>query len=95
MELSSPPQPKDRNGNTVQLGTRVRLVCLLLGDWLTNLPADEKPRIESMIGEIFAIEEIDEWGGAWISKSFEGESADTFYGHSIRLAPAEMENALG
>jgi hypothetical protein len=69
----------------------VRLVCLLPGDWLTNLPSDEKTRVQSMIGEIFAIEEIDEWGGAWISESFGGDDAETCGGHSISLAPEEME----
>jgi hypothetical protein len=57
-----------------------------------NLPADENPRVASMTGEIFA---IDKWGGAWISESFEGENTETCYGHSIRLAPEEMEIVVG
>jgi hypothetical protein len=44
-----------------------------------------------MIGEIFTIEEIDEWGGAWISESFAGDDAETCIGHSISLAREEME----
>ena len=44
-----------------------------------------------MIGEIFEVEEIDEYGSAWIRKSWENEEEGTCIGHSIALAPHEME----
>ena len=73
--------PKDRNGNVVRVGDRVRLVCLLPGNWLEELPHEEKRDVMSMIGEVFVVEEIDELGSPWIRK----------LSHSIALASDEME----
>jgi hypothetical protein len=72
--------PKDRNGNVVQVGTRVRVVSLS-GKWLDELPGDEKDEVLSMIGEVFEVEEIDEYGQPWVRKR----------SHSLALAACEME----
>ncbi len=65
----------------MRVGDRVRLVCLLSGNWLEELPSEEKSDVMSMIGEVFVVEEIDEYGSPWIRKS----------SHSIALASDEME----
>jgi len=82
--------PKDRNGDVVIVGTRVRLLSLS-GQWLHDLPAEEKVDVLSMIGEIFEVEEIDEYGQPWIRKSWPNESEGKCHSHSIALEPYEME----
>lgn len=82
--------PQDRNGNTVRVGARVRLISLS-GQWSENLPEDEKADVQSMIGEVFRIEEIDEHGHPWIRKSWPNEKEGTCHSHSIALEAQEME----
>ena len=82
--------PKDRNGNSVSVGDRVRLLSLS-GRWLDELPADERDDVLSMIGEIYEIEEIDEYGHPWIRKSWANEDAGTCRSHSIAAEPQEIE----
>jgi hypothetical protein len=88
MTLVSPP--KDRRGNPVRVGSKVRLLCLS-GKWLDELPADEKADVFSMIGEVFFVEEIDEYGHAWVRKSWPDDIAGCCHSHSIALGPDEME----
>ncbi len=83
-------QSKDKHGNIVRIGARVRLLGLS-GRWLDELPEDEKDDVLSMIGETFEIEEFDEYGHPWISKSWPDSEAGTFRLHSIALEPNEME----
>ena len=54
-------QPTDRNGKQLTIGARVRLLHLS-GNWLDELPPEEAKDVNSMIGEVFEIEEIDEYG---------------------------------
>ena len=82
--------PKDKNGRTVTVGSRVRIVSLS-GDWFENLPEDEIPDVHSMIGEVFEVEEIDEYGSPWVRRSWQNVKEGTCCGHSIALAPDEME----
>ena len=84
------PSPKDRFGNDVLVGSRIRLLNLS-GNWFNQLPPDEKLRVSSMIGEIFEVEEIDEYGSPWIRKSWHNEEEGTCVGHSIALDPPKME----
>ena len=44
-----------------------------------------------MIGEIFEIEQIDEYGQPWVRKSWSNEEEGTCQSHSIALEPSEME----
>jgi hypothetical protein len=87
---TSRTQPIDRNGNVVCVGARIRLVALS-GNWLDELPDDEKPDVLSMIGEVFEVEEIDQYGHPWIRKSWPNEAEGTCHSHSIALEPQEME----
>ena len=83
-------QPTDRNGKQLSIGARVRLLHLS-GNWLDELPPEEAKDVNSMIGEVFEIEEIDEYGKAWISKSWPDETEGTCNSHSIALDPHEIE----
>ena len=83
-------QTKDRNGSIVRVGTRVRLVSLS-GKWLEELPAEERARVLSMIGEEFEVEELDQYGHAWVCKWWPGASKNRALSHSIALDSAEME----
>ena len=84
-----PRRPIDCNGVTVHVGSRVRVLSLS-GDWYERLPADERALVDSMIGEVFEIEEIDEYGQPWVCKRWPDEEAGTCQSHSIALEPAEM-----
>jgi hypothetical protein len=85
--------PIDRNGTLVEVGSRVRLLSLS-GDWFDSLPTEEKANVQSMIGEVFEVEEIDEYGQPWVRKSWPNEVEGTCQSHSIALEPNEFE-ALG
>ena len=84
------PPAIDRNGNVVPIGARVRLLGLS-GKWLEELPPAERRDVQSMIGEVFEVEEIDEYGHAWIRKAWPNEKEGTCYSHSIALDSGEME----
>ena len=86
----SAPQPVDRIGRPVKVGDRVRLVELS-GQWLDDLPDDEKIDVMSMIGDVFTVDEFDDYGHVWISRSWSDESAGLYRAHSIALDPQEME----
>jgi len=82
--------PQDRNGKAVDVGSRVRLISLS-GQWLEDLPADEKDDVLSMIGEIFEVQEIDEYGHPWVSKSWACEEEGRCHSHSVALERHEIE----
>jgi hypothetical protein len=88
--MSHPRRPEDRNGKIVRIGSLVRVLGLS-GDWFDSLPEDEKANVQSMIGEVFAVEEIDEYGQPWVRKSWPNEAKGTCNSHSIALEPREME----
>lgn len=78
--------PKDKNGRTVTVGSRVRIVSLS-GDWFDNLPKDEIPDVHSMIGEVFEVEEIDEYGSPWVRKSWLNVRKALVAGIQLHLPP--------
>jgi hypothetical protein len=90
MNKPLPRIPVDRNGVTVRVGDRVRAVTLA-GDWFDRLPSDEREKVESMIGEILTVYEIDEYGQPWVQKEWPDESEGQYESHSIALEPWEME----
>jgi hypothetical protein len=85
-----PRQPIDCNGKLVPVGALVRVVKLS-EQWFDELPPDERVRVQSMIGEVFTVEEIDEYGQPWVRKSWPNESQGTCESHSVGLEPSEME----
>lgn len=84
--------PKDINGQAVALGDKVRVLSLA-GQWFDDLPEDEKSDVLSMIGEVFEIEEIDQYGHPWVCKSWPNEAEGKCHSHSVALEPHEMELA--
>lgn len=82
-------QPIDCNGTRVSVGSRVQVLGLS-GDWFENLPEDERTRVESMIGEVFEIEEVDEYGQPWVCKRWPNEAEGNYQSHSVALEPCEM-----
>lgn len=84
-------RPEDKNGTLVRVGSLVRVLSLS-GDWLDSLPEDEKENVQSMVGEVFVVEEIDEYGQPWVRKSWPNEAEGTCNSHSVALEPREIEN---
>jgi hypothetical protein len=88
--MNAPPRlPIDCHGTVVRVGTRVR-VLELSGIWYDELPEDERLLVESMIGEEFEVEELDEYGQPWVCKRWPNEAEGTCQSHSIALEPREM-----
>ena len=80
--------PKDRNGKPVTTGARVRLIALS-GNWVEDLPQEERADVTSMIGAVFTVE-IDEDGDVWVERLWD-DGGGVSHGHSISLDPHEME----
>jgi hypothetical protein len=57
-----------------------------------KLPIEEKANLQSMIGEVFKVEEIDDHGQPWIRKSWPNEAEGTCQSHSVVLEPHEFES---
>jgi hypothetical protein len=89
--------PHDINWTHVKVGTLVRLLSLS-SQWLDDLPSEEKNDVLFMVGEVFAVEEIDQYGHPWVRNSWPNEAEGKCHSHSIVLEPNEMkvvtENAL-
>lgn len=81
--------PVDRSGRSVTVGTRVRVLAIT-PSLRTSLPEGEWDELQTMVGEVFAVCEVDEYGWAWVEKWFESEG-DGRSCHSLALAPDEME----
>lgn len=84
------PSPIDINGSPVTVGSTVRLLSLS-GQWLEDLPAEERSDVMSMVGEIFVVEEIDEYGHPWVRKSWLNEVEGECHSHSVALERHELE----
>ena len=82
-------QPLDRNGRPVFLGTRVR-VLEIAPSLKAVVPDNEWQELQEMLGQVFAVSEIDEWGQAWVEKWW-NESEENSFCHSLRLDSHEME----
>lgn len=84
------PAPRDKNGKAVQLGSRVRVLSLS-GDWLDDLSIEDQQDVLSMVGEIFEVTELDEYGHPGITKWWRDEIAETSRSHSVALDSQEIE----
>jgi hypothetical protein len=59
---------------------------------MRDLPPDERRDLSTMIGEVFAVYEIDEDGRAWVEKWWRGEDDQSHSrSHSLALQCDEME----
>ena len=71
------------------VGSRVRV--LKIADFLArDLPQDEFSRLQSMVGHVFVVDEIDEYGGPWVTLEIPVD-ADHVFTHSLMLDADEME----
>jgi hypothetical protein len=65
--MSSAKAAIDRSGNPVQVGTRVRVLSIR-ASVLARLSAHERRQVKSIQGEVLAVDQIDEYGSAWVTK---------------------------
>lgn len=80
---------RDINGAAVRVGTRVR-VLRISDTVLSQLSEAEAQAARLMEGDVLEVQEIDEWGGAWVEKSWE-EADGTTVSHALGLGPEQME----
>ena len=73
----------------VVVGSRVRLVELS-ERFLNSLPPEEVEDVRSMIGEVFNVYEIDEYGSPWVEKIW-NHGNNKINSHSLALDANEME----
>ena len=79
----------DKNGAPVHVGTRVR-VLKISDTVLSQLSESEAEAARSMEGDVLEVQEIDEWGGAWVEKSWRAADGTPF-SHALGLGPEQME----
>lgn len=82
-------ETQDINGAVVRVGSQVR-VLKIDESVLSQLSPSEAEAARSMEGEVLEVYEIDEWGGAWVEKSWR-ESDGTPVSHALGLGPGQME----
>jgi hypothetical protein len=82
--------PKDRNGRDVAVGSRVRVVALSQS-FIESLPEDERDDVNSMVGQVFEVYEIDDYGSPWVEKGWHTEAGEAYRSHSLALSADEME----
>lgn len=80
---------RDKNGAAVRVGTRVR-VLKISDSVLSQLSESEAEAARAMEGDVLEVQEIDEWGGAWVEKSWR-EPDGTMVSHALGLGPEQME----
>ncbi len=79
----------DRNGRAVSVGTHVRVLAIA-PSLKASIPATEWSELQEMLGQVFPVREIDEWGQAWVEEWWYSEG-ETSFCHSLRLDSHEME----
>lgn len=82
--------PKDKHGRTVDVGARVRVVELS-PQFLASLPPEEIEDVRSMVGGVFEVYEIDEYGCAWVQKTWHYPQSGKSMSHSLSLKQHQME----
>ena len=73
----------------MRVGTVVR-VLIIPDSVFTHLTEQEAADLRSMVGAEFAIEEIDQWGSACVTKWWHRGNGE-HNAHELMLAPSEME----
>jgi len=89
--MADATQTKDCTGRIVRVGSRVRIIGLSQ-EFLDSLPEDERPLVSEMLGNIFEVDEIDQFGSAWVTKWWH-RGDGTHDAHGIGLSSSEMELA--
>jgi hypothetical protein len=86
-----PPENEthDKNGLSVTNGCRVRITGLM-PKTIGAIPPEDLSQVLSMVGEIFKVDNVDDYGQAWVYKELLTQG-DAHFGHMLGLAPKEME----
>jgi hypothetical protein len=85
--MTLPEFVTDIDGAKVRLGDTVKVLAI---DTAIKLEKDEVEKVMSMVGEEFEVDEIDEYGCAWVTKwwrTTENESE----AHGISLTSQQMK----
>ncbi len=82
-------EAEDINGTPVYVGTRVR-VLRISDSVLAHLSEADAEATRAMEGSVLEVNEIDEFGGAWVEDSWQAADG-TAVTHSLGLGPAQME----
>ncbi len=82
-------ESEDINGTPVYVGTRVR-VLKISNSVLAQLSEADAEATRAMEGAVLEVNEIDEFGGAWVEDSWQAADG-TVVTHSLGLGPKQME----
>jgi hypothetical protein len=82
-------EPTDRKGKPVRVGTQVRILAIR-PSVLARLPEEERSRVESMLGQVLKVDEIDEYNAPWVTMAFPHEQGKATT-HSLALSAEEFE----
>jgi hypothetical protein len=86
------PETIDSKGSFVKIGTRVRVLALPPAP--AGLKKQELEHFNAMLGEVFEVLEIDEYGRAWVEKTWDAGSGKKS-AHRLALRVNEMERVEG
>ncbi len=79
----------DVHGKKVHVGSSVRVISIL-PSVSAPLDEDERARVKSMIGEVFRVDDIDEYRQVWVHKEWPGSLGVTD-SHGLGLESHEFE----
>ena len=79
----------DKNGAEVVVGSYVKVLSLSPKDF-GHLDWAELSEVMSMVGETFKVNDVDEFGQAWVRKDW-WLSGDLVKSHSVGLRNEELE----
>lgn len=82
-------EAEDINGTPVYVGSRVR-VLRISEAVLSQLSEADAEATRAMEGAVLEVNEIDEFGGAWVEDSWQAADG-TVVTHSLGLGPQQME----
>ena len=83
-------ESKKSNVSALSVGSKIRVLALSHRHFLNSLSPAESANIQSMVGEVFEIYEIDDYGSPWIIKWWHTSDGQS-YSHSLRLENSEFE----
>lgn len=82
-------EAEDINGSPVYVGSRVR-VLKISNAVLSLLSEADAEATRAMEGSVLEVNEIDEFGGAWVEDSWQAADGTTVT-HTLGLGPEQME----
>jgi len=86
--MTSPEFVTDIDGAKVRLGDTVKV--LEIDASIRRIEKDEAEKVMSMVGEEFEVDEIDEYGCAWVTKWWRTKENES-EAHGISLTSKQMK----